>query len=232
LYLGDFDDIFPQARVVDGGNRCGGTYVEVLDPYVKSNALRAGFDNAGSIWHNPNDNRISPTATGYSTNPMLSGVFGTTGVGCNAIAPGAITLDGGPAESSANGTAIANPASVVWLVDAAPVWFSWTSPNWATIPTDLPRPAWDLPGTPRPTDIAAKTWYQNVYFPVDLTDGWAPQGNPWECPLGAWACKGIAFVHSRNGQRTGSANATFADGHAKSMRFGQFRVENMFIDIL
>ena len=230
LYQGDSDDVFPQARVVSDMG-CGQTYVEVLDPYVKANAAKLGFDKAGSIWHNPNDGRISSTGTGYTTNPMLSGVFGTKDGTCDALGVGQITRDGGPVEPSANGTAIASPANVAWLVDAVPVWFSWTSPNWASIPTDLPRPAWDLPGTPKSTDQAAKDWYTKSYFPVDLTDGWAPQGNPWECPIGAWACKGIDFIHSRSGQKSGSANASFADGHAKSMRFGQFKVQNLFPDL-
>jgi prepilin-type N-terminal cleavage/methylation domain-containing protein/prepilin-type processing-associated H-X9-DG protein len=228
LYLGDYDDVYPQARVVNGG--IGSTYVEVLDPYVKANAVARGFSQAGSIWHNPADTRISPNATGYTTNPMLSGVFGNDANGIPQPA-GAITLDGGPVENSVNGTAVANPANVAWLVDAVPVWFSWTSPNWAEVPTDLPRPRWDLPGQPAPTSDAAKVWYRDTYFPVDLTDGWSPQGNPWECPIGAWACKGISYIHSRNGQRSGTANVVFADGHAKGMRFGQFRVENLFIDL-
>ena len=205
------------------------TYTAAIDPYVKSNATKS-WDRASSIWHNPNDSRIAPDASGYTTNPMLSGVFGA-GDGCVAQPIGAITADGGPVEPSASGTAIANPANTVWLVNAAPVWFSWTSPNWATIPTDLPRPSWDLPGQPKPTDQAAKDWYEQTYLPIDLTDGWSPQGNPWDCPLGAWACKGIDYIHSRSGQKSGSANATFADSHAKSVRFGQFKVANFFPDL-
>lgn len=236
IYLGDYDDVFPQARVVGNdstGGSCGGTYVEVLEPYIKAGVKAGGnaWDRGNGIWHNPMDSRVSSTATGYTTNAMLSGVFGTTGENCAGLPAGAITNDGGPAESSANGTSISNPANVVWLVDAAPVWFSWTSPNWATVPTDLPRPAWDLPGQPKATDQAAKDWCKDTYLPRDFTDGWAPQGNPWECPVGAWACKGINYIHTRSGNKSGSANATFADTHAKGFRFGQFKVESFFPDL-
>lgn len=87
------------------------------------------------------------------------------------------------------------------------------------------------PGQPKATDQATKDWYKDTYLPRDFTDGWAPQGNPWECPVGAWACKGINYIHTRSGNKSGSANATFADTHAKGFRFGQFKVESFFPDL-
>ncbi|CAN5367293.1 hypothetical protein BH11ARM2_BH11ARM2_29650 [soil metagenome] len=228
LYQGDYDDIFPQARTVGA---IGGTYSETMEPYIKANVKAGGgtWDQASSIWHNPGARHGTSVATSYTTNPMLSGVFGIKDGQVQNV--GEITTDGGPVEASHNATAIANPANSVWLVDAAQQYYTWVSGGWGGIPTDLPRPAWDIPGTPKATDQAAKDWYANVYLPQDLTDGWTPQGNPWDCPVGAWACKGIEYGHSRSGNKTGIANATFADGHAKGFRYGQFKAENFFPDL-
>jgi prepilin-type N-terminal cleavage/methylation domain-containing protein len=227
LYQTDYDDLFPQSRVTGtdaAGNSCGGTYNLVMDPYIKAGAARAsGWNNTGQIWWNPSATK-SGLKTSYTTNALISGVFTADGGNCvRSNDPAA------PFEDSLSSTSISSPANVMWLADAAPNWFSWTTPNWQEIPSDLVRPTWDL-GMGR-TSQEAKDWYRDVWLPVDLTDGWTPQSNPWECPLGAWRCKGLAYLHNRTGQRTGLAGISYADTHAKHVRFGQLKIENIFPDL-
>ena len=140
LYQSDYDDTFPQARstALDAlGNPCAGTYNQVMEPYIKVGANRAGkaWNDTGAIWRNPSAVK-SGLGTSYTTNALISGVFTVTGDGfCTPVNNPAT-----PFENSLTATSINSPSSVVWLVDGAPNWFSWTSPNWQEIPTDLPRP--------------------------------------------------------------------------------------------
>jgi prepilin-type N-terminal cleavage/methylation domain-containing protein len=230
MYLNDYDDTYPAARSTGSdanGNSCGPVWTSAINPYVKA----AGLNNndwdvatGANIFHDPSDDRISTSYEGYTANALVSGVF-TEGAGC-AYAPN----DGDPGhpfQNSITSTTVSAPADVFWIGDAAPVWFSWTTPNWGTVPTDLDRPVWDFPA---PTTQAAEDWYQTYWLPEDFTDGFLPPDeNPWVgCPLGSWACKGLDYIHDRTGIGTGAAELSFVDTHAKMIHFGQLKITNIF----
>jgi prepilin-type processing-associated H-X9-DG protein len=120
----------------------------------------------------------------------------------------------------------------MWFADAAPTYFTWTSPNWGTVPTDIVRPGWDITkGSDTRDSQAAQDWYSTNWLPTDMTDGFTPIGNPWSCPIGSWDCKGLDYIHTRSGNKTGAANISFADTHAKAMHFGQVQLKNIFANL-
>jgi prepilin-type N-terminal cleavage/methylation domain-containing protein len=234
MYSNDYDDGYPAARSV-GGTNCGPVWTTAVNPYVKAGNLSiADWDQPGgsSIFHDPSDDRVSSTYIGYTTNPMLSGVF-TTDASCNpAPYAGGSTQNNSPFESSLTSTAVTSPADVMWFGDAAPTWFSWTSPNWGTVPTDIVRPGWDcVKGSDSRSTTDAQAWYTTNWLNSDFTDGFTPQNNPWSCPIGSWDCKGLDYIHNRSTNGSGSANISFSDTHAKQLHFGQVKLKNIFADL-
>jgi prepilin-type N-terminal cleavage/methylation domain-containing protein len=234
MYLNDYDDTFPAARSTESdanGNPCSPVWTAAINPYVKTSGIGSGSNwdvaNGANIFHDPSDNRVyNGNYEGYTANALVSGVFTEANDGSCAYA----AYDG-PAnyvfQNSVTSTSVQAPGDVFWIGDAAPIWFSWTSPNWGTVPTDLDRPVWDFPA---PTTQAAEQWYQTYWLPQDFTDGFLPAGhNPWDgCPLGSWACKGLDYIHGRSGIGSGSAALSFVDTHAKLMHFGQLKITNIF----
>jgi prepilin-type N-terminal cleavage/methylation domain-containing protein len=240
MYNNDYDDTFPAARSTQSdssGNSCGPVWTTAINPYVKAAKLSNNdWDSTGglTIYHDPSDDRVTSTYIGYTTNPMVSGVFTQLidGSCSQAAYNGSNSPNNSPFENSLTSTSIQSPADVMWLGDAAPTYFTWTTPNCGTVPTDVVRPGWDiLPGTDQRDSAAAQAWYQTNWLPVDLTDGFTPAGNPWACPIGSWDCKGLDYIHTRNGNKTGVANISFTDTHAKGMHFGQMQLKNIFTNL-
>jgi prepilin-type N-terminal cleavage/methylation domain-containing protein len=233
LYLNDYDDTYPASHSSANnaaGAACSPIWPAAINPYVKAGGLSTtdGYAPTGvTIFHDPVDSRISNTYVGYVVNGMISGVFTekTDGSCAYAANAGSAAQDFEPSQTS---SALQSPSDVLWLADAAPVVFTWYNPIWTTVPSDLIRPHWDIPGSPDPTSAAAQNWVQTNWIPLDLTDGWSPQGNPWSCPIGSWDCKGLDYIHTRTGNKTGTANISYADTHAKGMHFGQFQLKNLF----
>ncbi|MDX2066627.1 MAG: prepilin-type N-terminal cleavage/methylation domain-containing protein [Fimbriimonadaceae bacterium] len=190
---------------------CVTGYTEVLNPYIKSSRTSAAWNDFTGIWKDPLHKGTNPLS--YGNNALLTGVKNWGDSGC----AGAGWFD----EMPSNESRIQNPANIYVLAQYAPNWYD----NWADVPTDLIRPTLDL-GLPNDSE-AAVTWMRDTYLTQwDYSDGLADY--PWNCPGGAWLCKYFAFVYNRNGLRTGSTQFVFADGHAKTMRYGQFKVENYF----
>ncbi len=231
MYDNDYDDAYPAARSTTtntSGLSCGPVWTVAINPYVKAAGVVGNTwstPTGTTIFHDPSDSRMSNSAVGYVVNAQVAGVF-TEVSGTCAPAPD----DGDPAqdfEQSLTSTSMENPADLFWMADAAPVWFSWTTPSWATVPTDLIRPHWDIPGSPANNSAAAEEWLTTNWLPYDFTDGFTPQENPWSCPIGSWDCKGMDYIHARTTNGTGEANISFCDTHSKGMHFGQFKLINM-----
>ena len=217
MYVQDYDETFPIAW----GEPSGTWYLEV-EPYIKSgfgqvNGATSG-DLAKGIWHCPDDTD-GPATQSYTSNAMLSG----------AQNDGWLNF---PAKALAS---IDAPASVVWAGEGVKDWWpdcgvvgngggtGVSGPGFCDANSDFIRPGWDIPDTE--DSVAAAKFYQSWLKNTDWTDYKDLTTN---CPAGPGLCKAPKFRHSRSGQKSGMANFTFVDGHAKAMRWGQMNIENWF----
>jgi prepilin-type N-terminal cleavage/methylation domain-containing protein len=209
-YNQDYDETFPIAWGT------GSTWIGELDPYIKMGLKRDGDDGAwatggGALSHCPDDTKGKNIS--YTANALLAG----------SCVPGDWCFD--PARALAD---VRNPAQVVWMGDGNKNYYPWEG-GWSDTPTDWIRPVIDIAGVTdlnNPAHLQAAVDYYKTWLSRDFTDGY--EGLPWECPYGAWACKGPAFRHHRTGDKSGFATFVFSDGHAKSVRFGTLKVENFF----
>ncbi len=210
-YCQDYDETY---MIAWGKPNDDGPWYADIEPYVKM-GIRSGNgwgDSGGGFTHCPADTfglNISYTANALA--------MGSCGVGDWCY---------DPVHSLAE---IDSPASVILAGEGNKNWFPWVEGGWADVPTDWIRPIIDLSlDINKPADLAAaKTYYQG-WLSRDYTDG-TPNVLPWDCPDGAWQCKGPAYRHTRSGKNSGFANFVFTDGHAKAHRFGQLKPENFFL---
>ena len=132
MYNNDYDDTFPAARSTQSdssGNSCGPVWTTAINPYVKAAKLSNNdWDSTGglTIYHDPSDDRVTSTYIGYTTNPMVSGVFTQLidGSCSQAAYNGSNSPNNSPFENSLTSTSIQSPADVMWLGDAAPTYFT------------------------------------------------------------------------------------------------------------
>jgi prepilin-type processing-associated H-X9-DG protein len=73
--------------------------------------------------------------------------------------------------------------------------------------------------------VGAAQFYQTWLKNRDWTDFADLTTN---CPDGPGLCKYPKFRHSRTGLKSGFANFTYCDGHAKAVRWGSMKIENWF----
>lgn len=217
MYNQDYDETFPIAW----GDPVGTWYIQV-EPYIKSGMGKVNGNDSGDlakgIWRCPDDSD-GPSTQSYSSNALISGAENG-----NWLTFPSKTLAG-----------IDAPASVVWACETNKHWYpdctgigdgggtGATGPGFCDTWSDLIRVGWDLPVAENSVDAAK--FYRSWLKDVDWTDF---KDIPTNCPTGSYLCKYPKFRHSRSGQKTGFANCTFTDGHAKAMRWGQMKIENWF----
>ncbi len=221
MYTQDYDETFPIAW----GEPSGTWFLEV-EPYIKSGFGQVNGNTSGDlakgIWHCPDDSD-GPSTASYTSNAMISGA--------QAGDAGNLWLNL-PAKTLAS---INAPASVVWACETNKPWWpdctgigngggtGATGPGFCDTYSDLIRVGFDIPDAEN--SVGAAKFMQSWLKDVDWTDYKDITTN---CPTGPGLCKYPKFRHSRSGQKSGFANCTFTDGHAKAMRWGQMKIENWF----
>jgi prepilin-type N-terminal cleavage/methylation domain-containing protein/prepilin-type processing-associated H-X9-DG protein len=209
-YVQDSDERFPFAW----GQ--GPVWIAALDPYMKVgtrnpnvpvNQDGAWATGGGALTHCPTDTQGLNIS--YSCNGLVAGANPDWGV------PGFF-------DDSITLAAVNSPANLIWMGDSNKNWYG----AFADTPTDWIRPELDMNPPADATSEEAVSYFR-AWLTRDYTDG-TPGVFPWDCPDGPWACKGPAYRHHRIGRNTGHANFVFVDGHAKTYRFGQVKVENFF----
>lgn len=206
MYVQDYDETFPFAW----GNPAG-TWWQVVDPYIKGGIGRnadgtQNWKTSRGLYVCPSDTlatTISPIS--YTSNANLFGA-------CNVNdCPGGIARPKTLA-------ALNRPADVLAVSETNKVFFA--DGNQET-GTDFIRLGWNEGtggdvNTLIPNSLEAAQWYAYYNKCRDYTT--------WNLPpaaeAGGWTQKYPAFRHNRSGKRSGFANVTFADGHAKAMRHG------------
>jgi prepilin-type N-terminal cleavage/methylation domain-containing protein/prepilin-type processing-associated H-X9-DG protein len=224
MYVQDYDETFPIAW---GGY---GIWTTQVYPYVKNGAVAdpaypadlTSNPNASpyldmqmqGMWHCPDDSDSGPGSIctlSYASNANLMG-----------------------AQSSVNNPAFRQPKTLAAI--NAPADLIAFGESW--------KPYFAGAGgyNQTPTDLVSLNTNAPQYNDVPLDES-SELGNQWynrdyQCPSNdisddqidpttfAWQCKYLKFRHARNGRGTGFANISFADGHAKAMRFGQISGKN------
>lgn len=202
LYVQDYDETFPGAAIwITGNNPFEWTpWFISIDPYVKA-AGQSKIDQqkkGGAFWRCPSDTDTRSNVS-YACSGALSGNY----------LPWANT----PAKTLA---AIDKPSQVVWAGDTNKQGDNGYAPAEWVRPEDVPGCNGDL--------LCQATWYRDKWLKTDATGPAYNANSP--CPIGLWNCKGPSYRHVRNGERSGSANFIYGDGHSKSARFGSLRVSN------
>jgi prepilin-type N-terminal cleavage/methylation domain-containing protein len=223
MYVQDYDETFPIAW----GEPNDFTWYLQVEPYIKigvgTNPLtgRQSGNLAKGIWHCPSDSD-GPSYQSYTANAMIAGAQAGT--------PGSLWLNH-PAKTLA---AINAPATVVWAGEGVKDWFPDCSANYGGgtgVPgpgfcdanTDFVRPEFDIPDTE--SSVGAAQFYRRWLKERDWTDYASLMT---DCPDGPYQCKYPKFRHNRSGPKTGIANFTYTDGHAKAVRWGSMKIENWF----
>lgn len=235
MYSADSDDVFPLASHTNSSWGAWTPWHFTVNPYVKSGAnvqdpgdFITGQNFAVNppqrlsmgIWRSPVAREIGFTA-GWAR-----GTFGPS-YGANALVMGEANPNG--VLQSISQTQAARPADMLltgltenftWSGGAREAWeipVEWTRPEQVPGVTSRPASGADL--------VTAATWYRNNWINADLS--WENTRGPgalgtWFCTWGPYMCKGLRWAYA------GFTPVTFVDGHAKVVRLGSLRVENIF----
>jgi prepilin-type processing-associated H-X9-DG protein len=162
--------------------------------------------HSGGVWHCPDD-QDQPENSGIAITFNANLLGGNGGANYH------------PAKSLA---AMQRPAEVLLAADTNKPYFAGVVNQTGT---DFVRvePGGDVAGITDETSTQAAAWVNHWFRQYDWTD---LKDDPNNCATGAWTCKAVSFRHQRTGQRTGSANVIFADGHSKAQRYGQMSARN------
>jgi prepilin-type N-terminal cleavage/methylation domain-containing protein/prepilin-type processing-associated H-X9-DG protein len=227
MYIQDYDETFEFAWGLANTNT-NGTWVDAIMPYVKNGQANEaggtinGWHYSTGLWDCPSDSE-GTSKVSYTTNALETGA--SNGVGLD-LAPETLA-------------AIDMPASCFMICEGNKPWNIEGTGTFDDTGTDIVRCDADL-GVPK-TSGACAWFYRDQIHNRDYTDvEWTPitgcddtpsftdaEGNALSYPDG-WSCKQPAYRHNRNGQKTGTANFAFSDGHAKNFRYGATKVENYF----
>jgi len=223
MYVQDYDEQFPIAW---GGY---GIWVDQVMPYVKngaSNVATDGYDptnvnqtpyNAmfvSGMWHCPSDSDGGATLS-YASNANLMGAQG-------AGTPAAPNPAFRHPKSLA---AINSPSDLIAFGESWKPFFA-TQGGYNQTPTDLVSLNND---DPQYNDVKldenseeGNQWFNKTYQCAlyDVTD------DKIDPTVFNWKCKYLKFRHARAGRGSGVANISFADGHAKAVRFGNISGKN------
>ncbi|MDX1932290.1 MAG: DUF1559 domain-containing protein [Capsulimonadales bacterium] len=232
MYVQDYDETFgfsqttfnPAAPYPIGpdGNP-DSTWRNVLQPYIKNGTGR------GTIQACPSDAQLQGATSSYAVNGVLFGINERNFDPANPNVTGLV-----PSLALA---AINTPSETLAMADVS---------HWAGggTGTDMVRVG-DRARNPNAINdnivaplgsLAAAKSLMAIFKQADC-DFTDYSGFPWEggsgvCtpsngePAIAWAMKSPAYRHTRNGLGTGFANVVWADGHAKTVRFGRLGASN------
>jgi prepilin-type N-terminal cleavage/methylation domain-containing protein/prepilin-type processing-associated H-X9-DG protein len=221
MYVQDYDERYP---VTWGSGQ--DPWLVILEPYMKIGETDANWNQNKGLAHCPSDPEGN-ISTSYTANALISGVN---------------WANNPPLSISQSMASIDMPADVVWATDGIHRYQSGAAVD---TETDHIRPCAATPGNAPGTDCAfgdlqvpdnsdaAVQYFSHWLKSVDYTDF----RNDWCCTCpndtaggvtSQWGCKYPAFRHSRNGDKSGFANMVFADGHAKSVRWGSQTPANWF----
>jgi prepilin-type N-terminal cleavage/methylation domain-containing protein/prepilin-type processing-associated H-X9-DG protein len=224
MYVQDYDEGFPFAY--DDGT--GHVWTDLIDPYVKSLGKQAGDGASVTFLHCPSDARsVIPQNISYSDNACVSGEVGNAPSGYSGPSPYV-----SPSRTEAEFQAA---ASTFWAADTTLDYQSTAvggDGKYHEPGADMIRPELDLVngGVCALGDrdgICPQTWFSQHMNVDDYTDN----KTGWADTTPTWTNKGPAYLHSRNGQKTGYANFVFCDGHAKAIHFGGLVIANYFPNV-
>lgn len=234
MYAADFDDTFPLASIFDGAK--GWTpWQFTVNPYVKSGAQTGNPGDFIKGW----DTSVTPNRNvemGIWRSPIARNISQNNGpsYGANALVMGedqsaAPWVDDNQRIPSLTGSQAARPGEM--LLSGLTENFTWSgSQNLAfEIPVEWTRPE-QVPGvTSNPANAAdtrlAAIWYRDNWVKADLA--WENRQGPgalgtWFCTWGPYMCKGLRYSYAQ------STLVNYVDGHAKSVKLGSLRVQNIF----
>ena len=209
MYVQDFDETFPTAW--GGAPNNGNHYVVQLQPYIKNSyGVPGSPPTATGAWQCPSTSTIgnNKVSVALTTNANLMGV----GYDWGPIAPEhrALSL-----------AAINRPAEVIAIGETNRVMFGDGN---ADTGTDFVRIGGDVTGARDCSDnLRACRWYALQSKCYDYTNFERTIKDP---NITGWRQKQLAFRHTRNGFRSGSANVVYADGHAKGVIYGNVYPRN------
>jgi prepilin-type N-terminal cleavage/methylation domain-containing protein/prepilin-type processing-associated H-X9-DG protein len=218
MYTQDYDETFPLTKsctVVNNACQAGteATWPGGVFPYIKNGNFNPDdVFKLDGVWHCPSD-PVTRNPMSYGANAMLFGYWGY---------PSEV-----PNQQSKSLASINRPAEVMAMSEINKIVFDWGD----VVPLDMIRVGVDGNSAGLdPSSLQAARFVQDFFKNNDLTSF---RGIPWQngalpdnCPLGGWACKAPSFRHTRSGDKSGFANMVFADGHAKSIRFGNMGASN------
>lgn len=232
LYTGDNDDVFPLASIYDGAK--GWTpWQFTVNPYVKNGAQTPnpgdfiqGYDQVNKrnvdlgIWRSPLARIIDKNnGPSYGANALVMGED-------QSAAP---WIDDNQRIPSLNGSAAARPGEM--LLSGLTENFTWSGGQQYAfeIPVEWTRPE-QLPGaTSNPANATdtknAAIWYRDNWVKADLA--WENRTGPgalgtWFCTWGPYNCKGLRYSYAQ------STLVNYVDGHAKAVKLGSLKVQNIF----
>jgi len=232
MYIQDYDETFPLAWGAEQNPPPAGQYEDPsswwneIYPYIKNGSAgttgdvdeRGQTSNKAGLYHCPS---APPKKISYAVNGLIHG--------------------GGPFNDNAGWSSnrpthalasIDKPADLVALSEVNVAYNNgqpWNVPSDFLAQEDLPGLSRGPDDTTTHTACIVRSWAKGLNGYDDYTDSsfWEPGNGKAPCPgQGAWQCKYPAFRHSRTGLKAGFANMTFADGHAKSIRYGSLDFDN------
>ena len=202
MYVQDYDETFPTAW----GQYATNHYVSELQPYIKNGYGQPGtLASATGAWQCPSTSTIgkNKVSVALTTNANLMGVG----------------YDWGPIASEHRALSLAainRSAEVIAIAETNRVVFGDGN---ADTGTDFVRVGQDIKGRRDCSDAQrACKWYALQNKCYDYTNFEQTIKDP---NITGWRQKQLAFRHTRNGFRSGSANVVYADGHAKSVIYSQ-----------
>lgn len=217
MYIQDYDETFPFAW----GNPAG-TWYETVDPYMKGGFVTKTTDASGSstsdwqrakgIYRCPSDTLT--THLSYSSNANVMG--GGDGSGADTAPKSLATIQ--------------RPAELIAVGDSNRLKNPWSGT--AEVPTDWVRQGSGDTNGGQLNGNGMTRWFTKYSKckRYDFTDIIQEPSCPGDAnhasTEGHWGCKYPAFRHNRSGQASGFANMTFADGHAKTVRWGSLHAGN------
>lgn len=234
MYVQDYDETFPLAWGREVNPPPPGQYEDPqswwneIYPYIKNGSSgnkgdtdeRGQTSNKGGLYHCPSAK--IPDKISYATNGLIHGAGPGNG-------DGAGWSRNRPSHSLAS---INSPANLVAISDVNTAYNDgkeWNVPSDFIAMEDFPGPPPDFDSS-KQTACLMRSWAKGLNGYDDYTDAtfWEPGKGVQQCPgTGLWSCKFPAFRHSRTGLRSGMANMSFSDGHAKAVRYGALDFDNL-----